>query len=90
MDALRKITFLLARRMEKSLPQMARKGRLQEGADADITVFDPNVIRERATYVNPGLTSEGIHYVLVNGILVIDKAKPVPKLAPGRWLRHPV
>src|SRR5262249_28582377 len=89
MDALRKITLLPAQRLEKSLPQMARKGRLQEGADADITIFDPKTVRERATYTNPGLPSEGIQYVLVNGTVVINRANAVTNAAPGRWLRHP-
>lgn len=89
MDALRKITILPARRLEESVPRMKNKGRLQVGADADITIFDPNTVRERATYAEPDRPSRGINYVLVNGTLVVDKGKIVPGVAPGEWLRHP-
>jgi N-acyl-D-aspartate/D-glutamate deacylase len=68
---------------------MARKGRLQEGSDADITIFDPQQIRERATYTTPAQRSEGVRAVIVNGVLVMDQGKIVEGVAPGQWLRHP-
>jgi len=70
---------------------MKRKGRLQVGMDADITVFDPASVRERATYQEPYHLSEGIMYVLVNGSLVMDSGRIVEEggVAPGQWLRHP-
>ncbi len=88
MDALRKITVLPASRLEKAVPRMKKKGRLQVGCDADITVFNPEIIRERATYIEPFHYSEGIEYVLVNGTLVLDKGKVVDGVTPGKWLHH--
>jgi dihydroorotase len=89
MEALRKITVLPASRLEKAVPRMKKKGRLQVGCDADITVFNPETIRERATYKEPFHHSEGIEYVFVDGTLVVDKGKVVDGVAPGKWLRHP-
>ncbi len=88
MDALRKITILPARRLETSVPSMKKKGRLQVGCDADITIFDPNTVREQATYQEPDRPSRGINYVLVNGTVVIDRGQLVPGVTPGEWLRH--
>jgi N-acyl-D-aspartate/D-glutamate deacylase len=88
MDALRKITLLPAQRLEKAVPRMKKKGRLQIGADADIVVFDPATVRERATYKEPHLPSQGIAFVLVNGTLVLDQSKVVEGVAPGQWLRR--
>lgn len=88
MEALRKITLLPARRLEKSIPRMKQKGRLQAGCDADITVFNPETISERATYKEPYQHSTGIEYVLVKGTLVIDKGKVLEGVSPGQWLRH--
>ena len=68
---------------------MARKGRLQIGMDADVTVFDPTTVQERATYANPAQMSEGISYVFVNGMLVLDNGVIVEGAEPGEWLRHP-
>ncbi|MBM3154442.1 MAG: amidohydrolase family protein [Chloroflexi bacterium] len=54
---------------------MENKGRVQVGCDADLTLFDPEKITDKATYVEPGQPSEGIPYVIVNGILAVDKGK---------------
>lgn len=88
-DVLAKITLLPARRLEKSVPRMKKKGRLQVGCDADITVFNAESVRERATYKEPNQPSAGIDYVLVNGVLVLDRGRVVEGVAPGQWLRHP-
>lgn len=89
MDGISKITLLPAQRLERSVPGMARKGRLQIGMDADVTVFNPATVKERATYSNPAQMSEGISYVLVNGMLVLDDGEIVEGAEPGEWLRHP-
>jgi dihydroorotase len=82
------MTLLPAQRMEKSIPGMKKMGRLQVGSDANITIFDPQTVGERATYKNPDLPSEGIEFVLVNGTLVLDRGRIVEGVAPRRWLRH--
>jgi N-acyl-D-aspartate/D-glutamate deacylase len=82
MDAIRKMSYLPARRLERSTPEARRKGRLQQGADADITVFDPKTVRDSATYEAPGEPTEGIN-VLVGGTLVVDEGRVVDGVAPG-------
>ena len=89
MEGIAKITLLPAQRLEKSVPAMSRKGRLQIGMDADVTVFDPATVQEQATYAEPAQMSEGIAFVVVNGMLVLDDGKIVEGAEPGRWLRHP-
>lgn len=89
MDALRRMTLEPARRLEGYVPAMRAKGRLRVGADADITVFDPETVIDRSTYVEPTLTPDGIPYVLVNGVVVVDGGALVPGVRPGRAVRRP-
>jgi N-acyl-D-aspartate/D-glutamate deacylase len=56
---------------------------LQEGADADVVVFDAAAIRDRATFVKPMEPSVGIRYSLVGGTLVVDEGKIVSNVFPG-------
>lgn len=82
-EALRKMTLMPAKRLEDIAPMMRQKGRIQVGADADITVFDPDTIIDKADF--KGLQfSEGISHVLVNGQLVVTNGKTVPGVFPGR------
>jgi len=87
MEALGKMSYLPAQRLVQAAPAMRRKGRLSAGADADIVVFDPERVRERATYQNPAAYSEGFDYVLVNGVVVVDNGKLNPDVRPGRPIR---
>lgn len=87
MDAVRKMTLLPARRLERVDPDMKRKGRLQAGADADIVVFDPARVIDRATFEQPAQYSDGIVHVLVNGTFVVRGSTLVPGVAPGRPVR---
>jgi len=87
MEALRKMSYLPAQRLVQAAPSMRRKGRLSAGADADIVVFDPERIRERATYQNPAAYSEGFDYVLVNGVVVVDNGELSPDVRPGCPIR---
>jgi dihydroorotase len=89
MTALRKITLLPAQRLEPFVPAMRRKGRLAVGADADITVFDPARVIDRATYDKPAQFSEGIRHVLVGGTFVVRDEQLLPNVAPGRAIRAP-
>ena len=86
MDALRKMSLMPAQRMEKAAPAAKRKGRLQEGADADVVVFDPGTIKDRATYQNPGEPSSGMRFVIVNGVVLIEDGAVVANTFPGRAL----
>ena len=87
MDALRKMSLMPAEMLERSTPAARQKGRLQEGADADIVVFDPATISDRATFQKPMEPSVGVHYLLVAGTVVVDEGKIVPDVFPGRALR---
>jgi dihydroorotase len=90
MQALRKMTIMPARRLEKAVPGMRRKGRLSVGADADITVFDPATVRDRATFQNPAQTSEGIRHVVVAGVPVVVDGAVQEGVKPGKAIRRPV
>jgi len=89
MDGLRKMTLMPAQWLEKSTPEGQKKGRLQEGADADITVFDLQTIKDHSTYQNPMEPSIGIQYLVVGGTVVVDQGKIVPNVFPGRALVGP-
>jgi dihydroorotase len=89
MEALRKMTLMPARRLESRVPAMRDKGRIRVGADADLTIFDPGRVIDRATYREPSLPSEGIQHVLVNGVPVVRMGKFVSGVAPGRAVRAP-
>jgi len=86
MDALRRMTLEPARRLERRAPAMARKGRIRLGADADLVVFDPATVIDRATYEDATIPSAGIPYVLVRGQVVVDKGE-LTALRPGRAVR---
>jgi len=87
MNALRKMSIDPARRLESYVAAMKNKGRLQKGTDADITIFDPNTIIDKATYLDPTIPSEGIQYVLVNGEVVVKNGVLVPNVKPGKAVR---
>jgi len=87
MDAIRKMTLMPAQRLEASVPAIRNKGRIKVGADADIVVFDPERVIDKATYENAAQYSEGIQHVLVNGVLVLRDGKFVPGLYPGVGLK---
>jgi dihydroorotase len=90
MSALRKMTLMPARRLEQRVPAMRRKGRVRIGADADLAIFDPRTIADRATYRQPTLSPVGMEYVLVNGNVVVRHGRIVDGLLPGRPVRAPV
>ena len=88
MDALRQMTLMPAQRLEKATPAARTKGRLQEGADADVVVFDPATVADHATYAAPRQASTGMRYVIVGGTLLIEEGKLVGGVYPGEALRH--
>jgi N-acyl-D-aspartate/D-glutamate deacylase len=89
MDALRKMSLMPAQVLERSTPAARQKGRLQEGADADIVVFDAGTITDRATFEKPTEPSVGVRYLVVGGTVVVDEGKVVPDVFPGRALLGP-
>ncbi len=90
MDALRKMTLMPAQRLERRVPMMRNKGRIQVGADADLTVFDPEGVIDRSTYQEPAKYAEGIKYVLVNGVVVVKGGELQTGIYPGRPVRAPL
>jgi N-acyl-D-aspartate/D-glutamate deacylase len=66
---------------------VAKKGRIEVGADADITVFDSEFVIDRATYEKPAQFSDGIRHVLVGGTFVVRNEQLVPGVSPGRAIR---
>lgn len=83
-EAIRKMTLMPAQRLEAFVPAMKRKGRLQAGADADIVLFNPATVGSRATYGDAARYSDGFRFVMVNGVLVVDRGEPVAGVRPGR------
>jgi dihydroorotase len=82
-EAIRKMTILPAQRVG-----LTRKGRVQQGADADITIFDPANVEDKATYQNPAQYAEGIPYVIVNGIPVVRNGQLQTGIYPGQGIRR--
>ena len=82
--AIEKMTLLPAKRLEGIAPMMRFKGRIQIGADADITVFNPNTVTDKATFEKGLEFSAGIEYVMVNGTLILKNGKTVTSVFPGQ------
>ena len=87
MTALRKMTLMPAQRLEQRAAAFKAKGRIKVGADADITVFDANRVLDAATFAKPLQHSEGIQFVLVDGVTVVSDGKLVQGVLPGRAAR---
>jgi N-acyl-D-glutamate deacylase len=91
MLAISKMSYMPAKFMQDNgVPHMAHKGRLQVGADADITIFDPDTVKANATPQNGGIPSTGIPYVVVNGTIVVKDSKVLKNVFPGKSVRLPV
>ena len=81
-DAIRKFSALPAQRL-----RLTDRGVLKTGMWADVVVFDPETIHDRATFADPNQLSEGMRFVLVNGVPVIEEGRMTSAL-PGKVLRH--
>jgi N-acyl-D-aspartate/D-glutamate deacylase len=84
MDAIRKMSLMPAQVLERSTPSARLKGRLQEGADADVVIFDPQTVTDRSTYQHPMEPSLGVEYLLVGGVTLVDKGKLMDGVFPGK------
>ncbi len=86
MYAIAKMSLMPAQRLEQLTPVAKRLGRLQEGARADITIFDPAMVQDHATFRASTEPSIGMRYVLVAGTMVVEGGKVVDGVAPGQPL----
>ncbi len=89
-EAIRKMSLMPAQTLEGFVPQMKKKGRLQEGMDADIVVFDPETIADVGTYEKPNQPAVGVQTLLVNGVPVIEQSKLILDAGPGQAIRREV
>jgi N-acyl-D-glutamate deacylase len=87
-EAIRKMSLMPAQTLEGFVPQMKKKGRLQEGMDADIVVFDPETISDVGTYEKPNQPAVGVQTLLVNGVLVVEAEELILDSAPGQPIRR--
>jgi N-acyl-D-aspartate/D-glutamate deacylase len=87
MDAVTKMTLMPAQRLERRVPSMRNKGRIKVGADADLTIFDPQRIIDKSTFQEPAKYSEGIRFVLVNGVPVVKDGQLQSGVYPGLPIR---
>ena len=81
-DAIRKMTSFPAARLG-----LSDRGLLRPGMAADVTVFDPETIADRSTFTDPHHYSEGVRFVLVNGVLIVDTGAHTGA-RPGTVLRR--
>lgn len=88
-EAVRKMTLMPAQRFERRVAAMKNKGRIREGADADIVVFDAGHVIDRATFQEPTRPSEGVRYVLINGVLIVRDGVVQDGVFAGRPVRAP-
>jgi N-acyl-D-aspartate/D-glutamate deacylase len=87
-EAIRKMSLMPAQRLEKATPDAKRVGRLQEGTQADIVVFDPKTTQDRASFRAPTETSVGVRYLVVAGTVVVNDGHIVEDVSPGRVFLH--
>ncbi|MGS0674193.1 amidohydrolase family protein [Shewanella sp. 125m-1] len=87
-EALRKMTLMPARLIEDFAPQMKYKGRIQPNMDADIVVFDPDTIADVGTYQDPNHPAVGVHWLLVNGKVVVNNTELDTSVKAGTPIRR--
>jgi N-acyl-D-aspartate/D-glutamate deacylase len=88
MEAIRKMSLMPSERLAPAVPAMKTKGRIRAGADADLVLFDPSRVIDKATFENPAQYSEGFVHVLVGGDFVVRSGKLVEGARPGKAIRR--
>ncbi len=86
-EAIKKMSLMPAQTLESYVPQMTKKGRLQEGMDADIVVFDPDTIAAKGTYAEPYHPAVGVRHLFVMGTPVVKEGKLITDAKPGQAIR---
>ncbi|WP_394174097.1 amidohydrolase family protein [Thalassotalea litorea] len=87
-EAINKMSTMPADILDDFVPQMKKKGRLQPGMDADIVIFNPDTVANRATYETPNKTPIGVTTVIVNGKFVVENEMLKVDAAPGKPIRR--
>jgi dihydroorotase-like cyclic amidohydrolase len=90
MDAIRKCSYLPAKRLEAFVPSMKLKGRIRPGAHADLAIFDPARVIDKATFASPAQYSQGFVHVLVKGHPVVQNEKLASNTFPGEPIQSKV
>jgi len=85
-EAVRRSSLIPAQILQEAVPAMVRKGRIQEGADADVIIFDANAVTDAATYARAA-PSTGFVHVIVNGSFVVRDSALLVSALPGRAIR---
>jgi N-acyl-D-aspartate/D-glutamate deacylase len=89
LEAINKMTYLPAKRMESIAPVFSKKGRIAIGAHADLVIFDADKIQAHGTYEEPYQASTGINHIFIGGIPVIQNGEVVGNTFVGKHLSLP-
>jgi len=90
LEGIRRVSFGPVQILEKAVPQLRTKGRIQPGMGADIVVFDLATVSDQATFEAPARPSQGFDYVIVNGVVLVDGGVVDTSVLPGRAIRNAV
>lgn len=87
-DAMARTSLNACKILEKAVPQMGNKGRIQVGKDADIVIFDLDSFKDTATFTKPNSLSQGMKHVFVNGQPIIENERLLLDALPGQPVRN--